>query len=82
MFQTVRVLFVCLLIGTMGWAASLRGTITDPSGASCPARSFNCADPAANGATEPRASTLSRLRPGNYLVRVIAKGFTVTGSRS
>src|SRR5215475_76033 len=61
--------------------ASLRGVITDPSGATVPGALVQLRGPAG----EQRARTdatgqyvFPSLRPGKYLVRVIAKGFTVT----
>lgn len=65
-------------------SASLRGTITDPSGASVPAALVQLIGPAG----QQRATTdetgqyaFPSLRPGKYLVRVIAKGFSVSQRR-
>src|SRR4051794_29069748 len=59
---------------------SLRGVITDPSGASVPGALVQLRGPGG----EQRARTndsgqyvFPSLRPGKYLVRVIAKGFTL-----
>src|SRR5262252_6142193 len=61
-------------------SASLRGTVTDPSGALVPGALIQLRGPGG----EQRKSTdgagqyvFPSLRPGKYSVRVIAKGFTV-----
>ena len=81
MKRLLLTLLVCLL-GTM-WAqntASLRGTVTDPSGAPVPNALIQVRGPGG----EQRATSdvnglysFPSLRPGAYRVRVIAKGFTV-----
>src|SRR6266550_6834074 len=62
-------------------AASLRGVVTDPSGALVPDALVQLRGPAG----EQRAKTditgqyaFPALRPGKYLVRVIVKGFSVS----
>src|SRR5438128_5873801 len=61
-------------------AASLRGVVTDPSGALVPGALVQLRGPGG----EQRATTdisgqyeIPALRPGKYLVRVIVKGFSV-----
>ena len=79
-----RLLILLLLVVSLCKAQapvpSLRGVITDPSGASVPGALVQVRGPGG----EQRAHTdaagqyvLPSLRPGKYLVRVIAKGFTV-----
>ncbi len=65
-------------------SAGLRGLITDPSGASVPAALVQLRGPGG----EQRATTneagryeFASLRPGKYMVRVIAKGFTISQRR-
>jgi hypothetical protein len=65
-------------------AASLRGTVTDPSGAVVPGALVQLRGPGG----EQRAQTnelgeyqFVKLAPGKYRVRVIAKGFTVSDTR-
>ncbi len=65
-------------------AASLRGVVTDPSGAVVPGALVQLRGPGG----EKRATTdgagsydFASLNPGKYLVRVIAKGFTITEKR-
>ena len=60
---------------------SLKGTVTDPSGALIPGALVQLRGPG----PEDRATTddnaqysFATLRPGKYTIRVIAKGFTVT----
>src|SRR6266536_1168781 len=62
-------------------AASLRGVVTDPSGALVPSALVQLRGPGG----EQRATTdisgqysFPSLRPGKYLVRVIVKGFSVS----
>src|SRR5260221_10018197 len=62
-------------------AASLRGVVTDPSGALVPGALVQLRGPGG----EQRATTdisgqyaIPALRPGKYLVRVIVKGFSVS----
>jgi Carboxypeptidase regulatory-like domain len=77
-----------LILASAAWGqsnpAGLRGTITDPSGASVPAALVQLRGPGG----EQRATTdasgryvFSSLRAGRYLVRVMAKGFTVAQRR-
>jgi hypothetical protein len=81
-------LLVCLILWkpATAWAQapagpSLRGVVKDPSGAVVPGALVQLRGPGA----EQRATTdnvghysVAPLAPGKYLVRVIAKGFTVT----
>src|SRR5258708_8745117 len=60
---------------------SLRGVITDPSGASVPGALIQLRGPGGEQRARTDASgqyVFPSLRPGKYLVRVIAQGFTVT----
>ncbi len=75
---------VCSPLGAL-WAqperASLRGTVTDPSGASVPGALVQLRGP--GGERRATANTLGQyvfpsLEPGKYLVRFIAKGFSVS----
>jgi hypothetical protein len=81
-----KLLFVCLFLLEVNLPAqspqaSLHGAITDPSGASVPGALIQL-----RSATEEfRAKadgagqySIASVRPGKYLVRVIAKGFTVS----
>ena len=82
-------LVVCLecrtgLLLAQSSAASLRGTVTDPSGAVVPGALVQLR----GTGPEQRATTdisghysFSVLRPGKYTVRAIAKGFTVAQMR-
>src|SRR5262250_3409044 len=82
MNRLLILLFVLLSIcAAQAPVPSLRGTITDPSGAIVPGALVQLRGPGG----EQRARTdatgqyvFPSLRPGKYLVRVIAKGFTVT----
>jgi hypothetical protein len=74
-------LLSALLYGQVQPAASLRGIVTDPSGASVPEALVQLRGP--GGEQRARTDTQGRysftsLQPGKYLLRVIAKGFTVT----
>ncbi len=84
---TVRILvtFFGLICALSAWSqtqpASLKGRVTDPSGATVPGALVQLRGPGG----EQRAYTnesgdyaFPALRPGKYTVRVIAKGFTVT----
>ncbi len=75
---------ICILIASyltiITHAQSLRGTVTDPSGALVPSALVQLRGPG----PEQRATTddkgqytFTSVRPGNYTVRVIAKGFSV-----
>jgi len=82
--RTVLVLFVLFCRQAPGQTASLRGVVTDPSGASVPDALVQLRGPGG----EQRARTGSggqyafdSLKPGKYLVRFIAKGFTVAQKR-
>ena len=82
-------LLVWMAVGAAGaaWAQTspaLRGTITDPSGASVPGALVQLRGPG----PELRATTdisgqyaFVSIRPGKYRLRVIAKGFSVTERR-
>ncbi len=70
--------FLALIV--QGQTASLRGTVTDPSGALVPGALVQLRGPG----PESRATSddrgqyaFSTLTPGKYTIRVIAKGFTV-----
>ena len=74
---------VCSPLGAL-WAqperASLRGTVTDPSGASVPGALVQLRGP--GGERRATANTLGQyvfpsLEPGKYLVRFIAKGLSL-----
>ena len=76
----VRVLLVCLFVGVVGWAATLKGTITDPSGASAPDALVQLRGPGGEYRAKTDAAgqyTINGVQDGKYLVRVIAKGFSV-----
>ena len=84
----IRILLCVLLAGAaaraQSQAVSLRGQVTDPSGATVPGALVQLRGPG----PEQRAFTsvsgeysFDGLRPGKYLVRVIAKGFTVSQRR-
>jgi hypothetical protein len=63
---------------------SLRGTVTDPSGASVPEALVQLIGPGGQQrATTNQQGTyqFNALRPGKYRVRVIAKGFTILEQR-
>jgi hypothetical protein len=75
------VTLVAIAVAQAPTPASLRGTVTDPSGAAVPSALVQVRG--AGG--EQRATTNSSgqyafpaLRPGSYTVRVIAQGFSVT----
>jgi hypothetical protein len=82
MYRTLCALFVCLLIAAAQVpTATLSGTITDPSGASTPDALVQLRG--AGGEYRARTDatgkyTIGSIQPGKYLVRVIAKGFSVT----
>ena len=62
-------------------SASLRGTITDPSGAVIPDALIQIIGPGGQQRTTTDKKgkyEFATLTPGKYLVRVIAKGFTVS----
>jgi hypothetical protein len=89
---TKRVLYFSAIILSLLWCvgplaaqnppnASLQGVVTDPSGAVVPGAVVQLR----GAGPEQRATTdlagrysFTALRPGKYVVRVIAKGFTVT----
>ncbi|HEV2862254.1 MAG TPA: TonB-dependent receptor [Pyrinomonadaceae bacterium] len=83
-------LFLCLAPAASAQqlgAATLRGVITDPNGAVIPGaavRATNVATGAARETTtnDEGAYTISNLPPGDYEVRVEAKGFTAKVSTS
>ena len=61
--------------------ASLRGTVTDPSGALVPGALVQLRGPGGNSARRPGwigQYNFTNLRAGKFTVRVIAKGFTVS----
>jgi hypothetical protein len=61
-------------------APSLRGAVTDPSGASVPGAIIQLLGPAGEQRTKTDGNgrySFATLRPGKYTMRVIAKGFTV-----
>jgi hypothetical protein len=74
-------LFVCLLAGLLSaQTASLRGTVTDPSGSTAPNALVQVRGP--GGESRARTNQLGQytfevLKPGSYTVRVLAKGFTL-----
>lgn len=62
----------------------LRGAVTDPSGAVVPDALVQLRGPGGEHRARTDAAgrySFASLRPGKYLVRVIAKGFTVTEKR-
>ena len=75
-----RLLSVALLLASQAWAqSSLRGTVTDPSGAAVPAAAVEVDGP--GGAKHARTDNVGqysfpRLAPGKYGVKVTARGFT------
>ena len=61
-------------------SASLRGTVTDPSGASVPGALVQFRGLAGEQRTKTDTAgqySFAAVRPGKYLVRIIAKGFSV-----
>src|SRR5258708_14464886 len=77
--HSVALLCVCL---PMAWAEtpSLRGTITDPSGASIPGAVVQLRGPAGEHRTKTDRSgqyVFATLAPGHYEVRVTAKHFAI-----
>ena len=69
-----------ITVQSQPWAPSLHGVISDPSAASVPGALVQLRGPSGNQGT--RADSLGRysfaaLRPGKYVVRVIAEGFRV-----
>lgn len=81
MKRVLALLLVCPL-GAL-WAqtvASLKGTVTDPSGAPVPNALIQLRGPGGEQRAETDISgvySFASLRPGTYRVRFIAKGFTV-----
>jgi hypothetical protein len=85
--KRVLYLVVAFLVGSMALmqaqpaaGPSLRGVVTDPSGAFIPGAIVQLLGP--NGEQRTKTDNLGRyafatLRPGKYTVRVIAKGFSV-----
>ncbi|HEV2686930.1 MAG TPA: carboxypeptidase-like regulatory domain-containing protein, partial [Bryobacteraceae bacterium] len=82
------VLLLCVLLmltlflvqAQPGPAPSLRGVVTDPSGASVPGALIQLLGPAGEARTKADGQgrySFATLRPGKYTVRVIAKGFSV-----
>src|ERR1700676_3317606 len=80
---------ICALVAAyltiIAHAQSLRGTVTDPSGALVPSALVQLRGPG----PEQRATTDDKgqyafvsVRPGNYTIRVIAKGFSVNQKQS
>lgn len=88
MRQLLNILFVSVaglwMASAQTVAPSLRGTVTDPSGALVPEAMVQIV----GGGAQQRVSTgqdgtysIPNLRPGKYTIRFIAKGFTVTTRR-
>ena len=74
-------LFILLAIGVPGWAqtASLRGAVTDPSGAAIAGASVQLRGPGRELRTRTDGTghyLFTALAPGTYQVRIAAKGFT------
>src|SRR2546429_3216906 len=84
---SVAILF-CFLM-TAAWAqigtASLKGQVTDPSGAVIPGATVTATGPGGKvkvGTTNQQgAYTINALPPGEYTIRVLAKGFAVFESK-
>ncbi len=78
-------LVVCLSINVWAQtAASLRGVVTDPSGASVPGAVVQVRGSGTNLRSTTDASgkyTIDDVKPGKYTVRFIAKGFTLVESK-
>src|ERR1700687_1527658 len=83
--KNVRIILALAL--SLAWAAaqtttaSLHGVVTDPSGAVVPGALVQLRGPAGEQRSTTDQSgqyTFPSLRPGQYLVRVIVKGFSVT----
>jgi len=76
--------FVCLAAAQAPAPPSLRGTVTDPSGASVPGALVQLVGPGGQQRSVTNdlgAYQFPSLRPGKYRVRVIARGFTVFDRR-
>jgi hypothetical protein len=85
--------FLLLLVGILNTAAqqpaaaSLRGVVTDPNGAVVPVATVRATQKATNAQREAQtneegAYVISSLPPGEYDVRVEARGFATATSRS
>src|SRR5574341_780084 len=84
LLHPLALLSVLSVVSAQSPVASLRGIVTDPSGASVPAALVQLRGPGGEqrAATDTTGQyTFPSLRPGKYLVRIIAKGFTVSQRR-
>ena len=79
--STLLALSLSLLADLCAQTPSLRGTVTDPSGALIPAATVQVSGPGGSQRKSTDGSgvySFPALQPGKYQVRVTTKGFTVT----
>src|SRR5579863_10337318 len=85
LYRLGRLVVVCCALALTGWAqvgtGTLRGVVTDTSGATVPGASVTATGDGGQvkvGATNQQGLySITGLAPGKYTVRVLSKGFNV-----